>query len=188
MPGIHSSEFIERVELLLDSDLYFILYVVQGEDDRITLLNRLKELIQEKGFDCVELNLESLSLNHIRGPVIIHESSPGVPYAHEFGLPSWWKDKPFGILVSGLPFLTEENNGFVKVAKLLSYLPSVFPYQYIDEERKLPKGSVMRSVIVESQFLHCNDVIKSLSRRLVEAVMAKKVIRDEAGIWRRIEK
>jgi hypothetical protein len=113
--------------------------VVQNEDERTTLLGRIKELLQGKGLGCIELNLETASVNDIRGPVIIHQSSSGDPESYEFGAPSWWQEKPFGILISGIQDLTEENNGLTKLTKLLAYLPSVGPLQYAARNGICPK-------------------------------------------------
>jgi hypothetical protein len=43
----------------------------------------------------------------------------------------------------------------------------------------------MRAIILESDLPRCREVILTQPRRYIEAVMAKKVSRDEAGIWRR---
>lgn len=175
--------YLDPIQEDYKSEGLFIIYLAENKEDKEALIDRLINDAYDRNLKVVRLNVAKESFNEISGNIkfrIIIKYHP----------PLWWKDKPFLLLVDNISSLSAKSKYDVRKLSLLINYTRIKDHAPIDSlDRNLPKGSLSRSVMLNSEHNECLNIFKAFeSPELLYSVRVYRVYRDGAQQWHKKSK
>jgi 4-coumarate--CoA ligase len=110
---------------------------VVDDDDHVSIVDRVKELIKYKGFQVPPAELEALIVSH---PKVLDVAVIGIPDVEAGELP-----KAFVVAAPGSGITAEELQGYV--AEHVSSYKRIRQVEFVDEIPKSPSGKILRRLL-----------------------------------------
>ncbi len=173
--------YSDPIEQDYQSEGLFIIYLVDNKTDKEALIERLTDDAEARSLGVVRLNIAKEPFKAISGSIkfrIIIKYHP----------PLWWREESFLLLVDNISGLSSKSKYDIqKISVLINYtrIKNHAPFDSLD--RNLPKGSLSRSVMLNSEHNDCLNIFKAFeSPELLYSVRVYKVYRDEHGRWHKL--
>jgi len=166
------------LNLLGPTNLYITLYIVQNDDAKIRLLERLRILRKEKGAEIVELDVLSANNEDIHGAIATTKEGYGY---HE--KPRWMLDSPFMLLLQNLEKLSPQNRDHLtKLSKLTLYLKP-FGDKPVQVPATLDENSQIAAIVTEQNLNMFEKTFNALGQNAKGAFSVRKVRENNEGLW-----
>ncbi len=166
------------LNLLGPTNLYITLYIVQNDEAKKRLLERLRVLRKGKGVEIVELDVLSANNEDIHGALAITKEGYGY---HE--KPRWMLDSPFMLLLQNLEKLSPQiRDHITKLSKLAQYLKP-FGDKPAQVPATLDENSQIAAIITEQNLSMFEKTFNALGYNAKDAFSVRKVRENSEGLW-----